>query len=214
MHVMFFAKLIMLNVFRDWRKNLIACVAIVVGTVSLILFGGYIAQTYEGIRLGSIYSQLGHYQVFSVAQANEAYAKSLLDAATAARIEKDLGALDEVRLVSRRIEAQGLVSFGNKSVGVLAYGVEAEKDAEISRAVKVVQGTGLFAEKSSGALVGRELMAELGAKLGDVLTILVTTSGGVLNAVDVEVIGVMDTGAKELNKRFIKVNLPDRKSVV
>ena len=207
MHFMFFAKLILLNVFRDWRKNMIACVAILVGTVSLILFGGYIAQIYQGIRLGSIYSQLGHYQVFSTAQSQDVYAKSVLDAASAARIEKDLVALDEVQLVSRRIEAQGLVSFGNKSVGVLAYGVEADKDAQISRAVKVVQGSGLFSETPNGALVGRELMEELGAKLGDVVTILVTTSEGAINAVDVEITGVMDTGAKELNKRFIKINL-------
>ena len=208
MHLTFFAKLILLNVVRDWRKNMIACVAIVIGTISLILFGGYIAQIYEGIRLGSIYSQLGHYQIFSTVQAKESYAKSLLDAGTTKRIEDALKALDEVRLVSQRIEAQGLVSFGNKSVGVLIYGVEADKDAEISNAVKVVQGTGLFARKQAGALVGRELLGELGAKLGDVLTILVTTSEGAINAVDVEVTGVMDTGAKELNKRFIKINLP------
>lgn len=208
MHAMFFARLVMLNVFRDWRKNMIACVAILVGTVSLILFGGYIAQIYEGIRLGSIYSQLGHYQVFSAARSDEAYSRSLIDARTAVRIEKNLESVSEVAVVSRRIEAQGLVSFGNKSVGVLAYGVEADKDAEISRAVKIVQGTGLFAEKANSAVVGRELMAELGAKIGDVVTLLVTTSDGAINAADVEVAGVMDTGAKELNKRFIKINLP------
>ena len=208
MHLTFFAKLILLNVVRDWRKNMIACVAIVIGTISLILFGGYIAQIYEGIRLGSIYSQLGHYQVFSTVQAKESYAKSLLDAGTTKRIEDALAGLHEVRLVSKRIEAQGLVSSGNKSVGVLIYGVEADKDAEISNAVKVVQGTGLFAGKQGGALVGRELLGELGAKLGDVLTVLVTTSEGAINAVDVQVTGVMDTGAKELNKRFIKINLP------
>jgi putative ABC transport system permease protein len=208
MHVMFLLKMILLNVFRDWRKNMIACVAILVGTISLILFGGYVAQMYEGIRLGSIYSQLGHYQVFSTAQGDEAYSRSLFDRKTAARIEKDLEGLDEVKLVTRRIEAQGLVSFGNKSVGVMAYGVEADKDADISRAVKIVQGTGLFAEKPSGVLVGRELLEELGAKVGDVITFLTTTSGGAINAVDMQVTGVMDTGAKELNKRFIKMNLP------
>lgn len=207
MHLTFVAKLILLNVFRDWRKNMIACVAILIGTVSLILFGGYVAQMYEGIRLGNIHSQLGHYQVFSTRQSDEAYSRSLLDARTASRIEKDLEALGEVKLVSRRIEAQGLVSFGNKSIGVQAYGVEADEDAEISSAITVVEGTGLFAEKQDGALVGRELMSELGAKVGDVVTFLTTTSDGAINAVDVEVVGVMDTGAKELNKRFIKINL-------
>lgn len=208
MHTMFVAKLILLNVFRDWRKNMIACVAILVGTVSLILFGGYVAQMYEGIRLGSIHSQLGHYQVMSSAQGDEAYSRRLLDAGTTAKVEQALDALDEVKIVTRRIEAQGLVSFGDKSVGVMAYGVEADKDAEISTAITVVQGTGLFAEKPDGALVGRELLAELGAHVGDVITLLATTSDGAINAVDVQVAGMMDTGSKELNKRFIKVNLP------
>jgi putative ABC transport system permease protein len=208
MRMMFIAKLILLNVVRDWRKNLIACTAILVGAVSLILFGGYVAQIYEGIRLGSIYSELGHYQVFAVAQGGEAYAKGLIDQETAAHIEANLKALDEVELVTQRIEAQGLLSFGNKSVGILAYGVEPEKDAEISTSINIVKGTGLFLEKPSGALVGRELLAELGAKLGDVLTFLTTTSEGAINAVDVQVTGVMDTGSKELNKRFIKINLP------
>jgi putative ABC transport system permease protein len=214
MRVMFIAKLILLNVVRDWRKNMIACVAILVGTVSLILFGGYVAQTYEGIRLGSIYSELGHYQIFATAQGDEAYSKGLIDRETATRIEANLKKLDEVDLVTQRIEAQGLLSFGNKSVGILAYGVEPDKDAEISTSINVVQGAGLFLEKPSGALVGRELMAELGAKLGDVLTFLTTTSEGAINAVDVEVTGVMDTGAKELNKRFIKINLPLMREVL
>ncbi len=208
MHLMFLVKLIMLNVLREWRKNLIACGAIFVGAVSLILFGGYVAQVYEGIRLGSIYSQLGHYQVFATAQGDEAYAKSLIDEDTARQVEANLEKLNEVRLVTQRIEAQGLLSFGNKSVGVLAFGVEPDKDAEISSSVKIVRGTGLFPEKPTGGLVGRELAAELGAKIGDVLTFLTTTAGGAINAVDVQVTGLMDTGAKELNKRFIKINLP------
>ena len=203
---MFIVRLVFLNVVRDWRKNMIAGVAILVGTVSLILFGGYVAQVYEGIRLGTIYSQ-GHYQVFSTAQADEAYSKSLINQDTAARIEANLKKLDEVILVTQRIEAQGLLSFGNKSVGVLAYGVEPDKDAEISASIRIVQGTGLFPEKPSGALVGRELVAELGAKLGDVLTFLTTTSNGAINAVDVRLTGVMDTGSKDLNRRFIKINL-------
>jgi putative ABC transport system permease protein len=207
-YLIFMGKLVLLNVFRDWRKNMIACSAILIGTVSLILFGGYVAQIYEGVRLGNIYSQLGHYQVFSTGQSDEAYSKSLIEEKIASRIENKLKGLSEVRLVSRRIESQGLISFGSKTVGVLAYGVEADEDAELSSAVTIVQGTGLFSEKPNGALIGRELLQELDAKVGDIVTFLTTTADGAINAVDVEVTGVMDTGAKELNKRFIKINLP------
>ncbi|WP_027669448.1 ABC transporter permease [Rheinheimera baltica] len=207
MYLLFLGKLIVLNVLRDWRKNLIACMAILIGTISLVLFGGYVAQMYEGIRLGSIYSQLGHYQVHATVVGEEAYTKSLIAKERAVLVADKLAALDEVKLVSHRVEAQGLISFGDKSVGILAYGVDADADAQISEAVSIVEGSGLFSHKPAGALVGRELLAELGAKVGDILTFLTTTDGGAINAVDMEVIGVMDTGAKELNKRFIKMNL-------
>ncbi|RMG39328.1 MAG: ABC transporter permease [Methanobacteriota archaeon] len=207
MNALFGVKLIFLNALRDWRKNTIASVAILIGTVSLILFGGYVAQMYEGIRLGIIHSQLGHYQIFSVGENAESYSKNFIDKVTADRVQRKLQSLPEIELVSRRIEAQGLVSFGNKSIGVLVYGVEADQDAQISSAISVVAGSGLFAEQPEGALVGKELLQELGAKLGDIITILARTADGALNAIDVKVTGVMDTGAKELNQRFIKVNL-------
>lgn len=207
MYLLFLGKLIVLNVLRDWRKNLIACMAILIGTISLVLFGGYVAQMYEGIRLGSIYSQLGHYQVHAAVVGEEAYTKSLIANDRAKLVAAKLAALDEVKLVSQRVEAQGLISFGDKSVGILAYGVDADADAQISEAVSIVEGSGLFSDKPEGVLIGRELLLELGAKVGDVLTFLTTTDGGAINAVDMQVAGVMDTGAKELNKRFIKMNL-------
>ncbi len=207
MYITFFGKLILLNVIRNWRKNLIAGIAILVGTVSLILFGGYVAQMYEGIRLGSIYSQLGHYQIQAQSKGEEAYSKSYISAELSTEVTEKLETLPEVYLVTQRVEAQGLVSFGDRSVGALAYGVNADEDAEISTSVAIVAGSGLFSDRQEGALVGKELLEELGAHLGDVLTLLTTTADGAINAIDVEVTGVMDTGAKALNKRFIKINL-------
>jgi putative ABC transport system permease protein len=192
---------------RDWRKNLIACVAIFVGAVSLILFGGYVANMYAGIRLGSIYSQLGHYQVHSEQKGQGAYSKGFITPEAADEVAAKLEKLDQIKVVTKRVETQGLISFADKSVGVLAYGVEADKDAEISTAVNIIEGNGLFTSNAAGVLVGRELLEELGGNVGDVVTFLSTTNDGAINAVDLVVTGVMDTGASELNKRFIKFNL-------
>ena len=207
MYLIFMGKLVLQNVLRDWRKNLIASTAIFIGTLSLVLFGGYVAQMYEGIRLGSIYSQLGHYQIHAKAQGDEAYSKSWISPAQQQQLSALLMQNAAVKFVSPRIEAQGLLSFADKSVGILAYGVDADSDAQISEAVSIVAGTGLFPEQPAGVIVGRELLQELGAKVGDVVTFLTTTLDGAINAVDMTVVGVMDTGAKELNKRFIKMNL-------
>ena len=83
----------MLNVIRNWRKNLIAGIAILVGTVSLILFGGYVAQMYEGIRLGSIYSQLGHYKIQAQNKGEEAYSKSFISAVLSTEVTEKLEGL-------------------------------------------------------------------------------------------------------------------------
>ena len=43
-------KVAILNVLRNYRRSLITLAAIVLGCASLILFGGFVASMYEGMR--------------------------------------------------------------------------------------------------------------------------------------------------------------------
>jgi len=57
-------KIALRNIFRNKRRSGLTMMAIVFGSVAIILFGGFIAATYQGLRESTINSQLGHIQIF------------------------------------------------------------------------------------------------------------------------------------------------------
>ena len=57
-------KLALRNVFRNRRRSAITLLVIVFGAVGLILFGGYKAITFRGLRESTIRDRLGHLQIY------------------------------------------------------------------------------------------------------------------------------------------------------
>ena len=52
------------NVFRNIRRSLITIIAISIGAISIIIFGGYINDMFYGLRESTIRSQIGHLQLY------------------------------------------------------------------------------------------------------------------------------------------------------
>ena len=69
----------------------------------------------------------------------------------------------------------------------------------------IIDGQQLTAEMQEEGVLGAELMKALGAKVGDNLTILTNTVAGVINAADIKVVGVAQTGTKEYDSVFVKL---------
>jgi putative ABC transport system permease protein len=72
-------------------------------------------------------------------------------------------------------------------------------------AQRLVAGTALPGSDPDAVIVGRGLAASMNVKPGDYLTLMTTTSGGALNAVDVRVAGIFMSGVKEYDDRAIKM---------
>jgi putative ABC transport system permease protein len=65
--------------------------------------------------------------------------------------------------------------------------------------------------KSGGeieALIGAGLAKSMNVKVGDGLTLLAMTSDGALNGVDVEIVGIVDSGVAEMDARSLRITLP------
>ncbi|MGD0631866.1 MAG: FtsX-like permease family protein [Terracidiphilus sp.] len=58
------------------------------------------------------------------------------------------------------------------------------------------------------ALVGVGLAKSMNVKVGDGLTILAMTSDGALNGVDVQIVGIVNSGIAELDSRYVRITLP------
>jgi putative ABC transport system permease protein len=57
------------------------------------------------------------------------------------------------------------------------------------------------------ALIGVGLAKSMNVKVGDGLTVLAMTSDGALNGVDVEIVGIVNSGAAEMDARYVRITL-------
>lgn len=203
-------KIALLNVLRNRRRSIITLMAIQVGVVSLIIFGGFVASMYDGMRENMIRSELGHLQIYSAGFNQYGHLepeKYLLGSAQMQQIIKLVEGIEGVELVTPRLGFSGLLTNGNHSIAIVGHGIDADKEALLSSAVTITKGEDLFAEDASGALLGQGLFKALDTQVGDYLTLLSSTADGAVNAVDVQVSGAINTGVRDVDNRLVRINL-------
>jgi putative ABC transport system permease protein len=206
-----FFKIAFLNVLRNSRRTLITVLAIVFGCVSLIVFGGFVESMYQGLRENMIRSNLGHIQIYKKGYSefgNIDPEKYLLSKTELQKIFSIVETQPEVEFASERLNFTGLLSNGLTSLGVFGVGMDADKEALMNSAVTIIEGEDLFPDDLESALVGEGLAKGLNVKVGDWMTILSATADGAMNAVDINIAGIISTGIKEIDDRTIRANLP------
>jgi putative ABC transport system permease protein len=178
------------------------------GFAAFALAGGFIAQSFEGLKEGTIRS-VGHLQVVdrrAVAGNEEATLEfGLKDADRARAIAAREPGVDAVL---PRIEFVGLATNGTKSVPYLGLGVDPGPEQASSFAGELVVA-GRYPSSADGpdVVLGTGLASALGVKTGDTITLLGTTPDGSLNAVDGVVSGLVDVRIKELNDRYLAAGI-------
>lgn len=192
------------NLVRQRRRTLLMGVVVAFGFAAFALAGGFIAQSFEGLREGTIRS-VGQLQAVDRRAAGAAEETTLqFGIPNAARARSLVAADPAVAAVLPRIDFVGLASNGAKSVPYLGVGVDPEPEASATGAREmVVAGSYLSGDGGEGVLLGTGLAAALGAKPGDRITLMATTPDGSLNAVDALVKGLVDVRIKELNDRYV-----------
>ena len=197
------------NVARNRRRSLITGGLVAFGFVSFALAGGFMAQSFDGLRHNAIRSGLGHIQ-FADPRAFERSEETTLEFGIhqAGAALKAMQADADVDVVMPRLEFFGLVTAGGTSIPFAGIGVDPEAEtrgSDIPRAVK--DGEWLKAGGHT-VVIGRGLAKLLNAKLGDNLTLLATTPDGTLNAIDATIGGIADIFIKELSERYLALPLP------
>jgi putative ABC transport system permease protein len=196
------------NLVRQKRRTLLMGSVVAFGFAAFALAGGFIAQSFEGLKEGTIRS-IGHLQVVdrrAVTQSEDATLEFGLKDAGRARA---LAARDpDVEAVLPRIEFVGLATNGAKSVPYLGVGVDPEPEARATLARElVVAGRYLASPDGEDVVLGTGLASALGVKTGERVTLMATTPDGSLNAVDGVVAGLVDVRIKELNDRYLAAGI-------
>ncbi|EBJ7123007.1 ABC transporter permease [Salmonella enterica] len=203
-------KLALRNLFRNKRRTLVSVTNLALALAAILLFSGFCESMYQGLRESMIRSQLGHIQLFKQGF-NQFGALSdagmLLPEPLKNRIVAQAQALPDVEIVTSRLETDVLITNGDAQMSSHIVGIDPDKEAVLSSAIQLLQGSNLFPEQQDGVLLGAALAKALKVKVGDSLTLLGTSANQTINAMDVTVIGIVTTGVQERDLRTAYANL-------
>jgi putative ABC transport system permease protein len=197
------------NLLRQKRRSILLGAVVAFGFAAFALAGGFIAQSFEALREGTIRS-VGHVQLVNPRALGGNEETTLEHGLRHAGRARQIAASDPaVSAVLPRIEFVGLATTGSRSVPFLGIGVDPEPEGRATGVRElVVSGQYLSGDGGDGVVLGTGLAGALGVRPGDTITLMGTTPDGALNAVDAIVEGLADVTIKELNDRYLAAGLP------
>jgi len=199
------------NVCRNRRRAFVTLLITAVGVAAILIGGGFANFTYVSLKEMAARST-GHliaaHPLYFDKEENVPMEYGLSNYTSLA---KKLKTDKDIRYVIPNVEFTGLISNGEKSTIFMGSGIDPKYEFKVKGPfLNIVDGTLLSKrEKPSEpkVMLGKTLAKSLNAGINDSLTLLSTTVEGGLNAIDVTVQGIFDTGIPELDKRSIMVNI-------
>ena len=196
------------NVLRHKGRTATTVAAVTFGVAALVLSQGFVEDLYIQLAEAIIHSQTGHLQL-----AKEGYfvhGAHQPDKYLVADPEGDkrrFASLPEVADVMARLSFSGLLSNGRADYAILGEGIEPDKEAALGTVLKISAGRRLAESDRYGAFIGHGVAQALKLKPGDRAILVANTSGGAMNTLDLDVVGVFQTVSKEYDNRAIKIPL-------
>ena len=201
------------NLARNRRRTALELMIVGAGAASLLLTAGYVRDSFNGMQEAFIRGGLGHLEVApaSAAEAagpDRASQPSFVDWSGRRR---DIEALPHVVGATGAIVMHGLVSQGERTLPFVGAGVETDREQRMGLRIAVRSGAPLLLaappEGEESVLLGLGLARQLATGVGDVVTLTAFSRDGMLNALDVRVVGLVTTGVQELDLRFVRMHL-------
>ena len=211
MKILFFAAR---NVARQLRRSLFTISIIAIGTVAIMISSGYMIASFFAVKEVVIAGGLGHLQIAHEGEFEGVTDKPLQFGITREehkRMEALIEDIEEIDYSLPRLSFQGLISNGEQSLVFTGSGVDPYKEKGLSGIYGTkIHGIGLTSNGETnpyGIVIGRELARLLSLNEGDDCTLLAVTVDGGLNAIDVTIVGLAETGWTDLDKLYLQAPL-------
>jgi putative ABC transport system permease protein len=201
------------NVLANRRRSAMAMAAIAVATLVLVIFASYVNEIREGMKLSFIRAMgTGHLQISGkggFGDFAELPLQNGLSPPSRAAIEKIADESPAVRRIAPRLQFGGMVSSGPRTLAFSGVGVDPVLErAAFGMASAVKIGAPLTkTAPDDGVVLGVELARQLGVGPGDFVTVMAPTVYGALNAMDMQVIGLKQSGAAQADLYYLQAKL-------
>jgi putative ABC transport system permease protein len=200
------------NILKNKRRSFVTLLAISIGYTAVSVFRGYTDNTYEGLRTSAIRGEgLGHLTIYKAGWIEKGKIdpdKYMFSREDIKRITDIAEEEEEVLLATPQLHLSGLVSNGNISTIFLAQGVIPRDDKTIKgawAAFRPVRGNVLDEKKPYGVEMAEDLARHLDLGPGADGVVMASTLDGQMNAMDIQISGVYDSGSDATNDKYMRV---------
>ncbi|HSB64696.1 MAG TPA: FtsX-like permease family protein, partial [Thermoanaerobaculia bacterium] len=199
------ARLAARNLRRHARRTILTGSIVVVGFVAVTMTAGFVSQTFSSLKAATIRGTGGHLRLLdpkAAGKTDDEASVLLLDdwQGLAAIVGKDPRVVQSMP----KLSFFGLVAKGEKSAAYLGTGTipALEKNASLASDT-VASGTFFSNPDADDVMLGSGLARAIGARVGELITVMATTPDGSLNAVDATVVAVLSYPIKEIDDRLL-----------
>ena len=205
-----YTKLAWRNMWRNWRRTLIAMVAIVLGLVLLLFFDGFIAGSDQAIYGNAVRLYGGNIQAHDTGYREKARRLPILPLADADAVVDAATAQPEVVSAAKRIKTAGIVSSSEGAFPVVISAIEPEVEETFSiQAENVAEGRFLRPGEGDAIFMGRGLADLLEAGVGDRVNVVGRSKQEQMRQRTMTIVGIYDLGMRELEKGTIFMTLAE-----
>jgi ABC-type lipoprotein release transport system permease subunit len=196
------------NVWRNWRRTVIAGIAIALGLAFMLLYEGMLGGMNEALYSNTVKLQGGHVQIHASGFREKANRLPLLPLVDPGAAVEAALAQPEVVAVAQRVETGGMVSSREGTMAVVITGIEPEQEAPVSLvAENVLQGRWLQSNDEDVLLIGQELAEQLELTVGDRVTLVGRATHNQMRRRTMTIVGIYDLGIPEIEESMVYVSL-------
>lgn len=209
-----FVKIAWRNLWRNWRRTMIALAAITLGLLLMV----FMDATIVGSRV-AIYGNLikllgGNIQVHAEGYEQKARRSPLIPITNPQEVIAAAKSLPGVVNASGRIVTGGFASSQGASLPVSISGIEPEQEGPHGLVAKhIIAGRYLTAADQDAVLIGKTLADRLEVGLNDRLTLAGRATHEQMRARTMTVIGIYEVGSPEIEKRSVYMSLAEAQSL-
>jgi ABC-type lipoprotein release transport system permease subunit len=203
-------KLAWRNMWRNWRRTVIAIVAIVLGLILLLMMDGMIKGSDQAIFGNAVRLYGGNLQVHAPGYRERANRLPMLPLADSDAVVQAARTQPQVLAVGKRINTAGIVINRDNSVPVAITAIEPAVEAPISlQAESVAQGRFLLPDDGDAIFIGQALAERLEVGVGETVTLLGRSKNEAMRQHNFVVVGIYDLNMPEAEKGTVFIPLID-----
>jgi ABC-type lipoprotein release transport system permease subunit len=207
-------KLAWRNMWRNWRRTIIALIAMVLGVILLLFFDGFIKGSDQAIFGNAVRLYGGNIQVHAIGYAAKADRLPLIPLVNPDSILQTVKAQSQVLAVGKRINTSGLITNRGNSAPVEITAIEPDVEAAFSmQAENISQGRYLTADDGDSIVIGKGLADLLQVSVGDNVTMLGRTQSEAMRQHVMTVVGIYDLHMPDAEKGTVFIPLADAQTL-